>query len=121
MKLATPLAIGLVNAAYRKNILADGDIRRFPPSPRHLPFILTVIGNADHYGWEKTKIAFDHWYHDQPQRLGNIPCEEADARKWFVLIEGAVHPGKDESHQVWADDSFPELVERFIVRCLGLQ
>lgn len=116
--LLTPVAAAAIMASYRRDILSDGDIRRHPSLPSQKPYILYIMGDRDHYGWQKTRQVYDHWYSDHPERHGTAPCQEPDARKWFVMIPGATHPGPSGGYHVWHYPGFTDILNAFVRRCL---
>ena len=108
----------MISAAYLENILNDGDIRRHPAHPAHEPFVLYIMGDRDQYGPEKTKKAYGHWYQGEPELEGFAPCQEPRARKWFVSIPGAEHPGSKGQYHVWHFPGFNDILKTFLHRCL---
>ena len=119
LDVATPLAAAGIMASYRWDILNDGDIRRYPTHPAHEPFVLYMMGDKDHYGWQKARQIYEHWYHGEPDLEGLAPCQEPRARKWFVLIPDATHPGSEDSYHVWHWPGYLDVVRAFIGRCLA--
>jgi pimeloyl-ACP methyl ester carboxylesterase len=115
---ATPLAAAGIMASYRRDILTDGDLRRHPAHPAHEPFILYIVGDQDHYGWQKTRGIYGYWYWGEPPLEGFAPCQEKAARKWFVLVPGAAHPGPDTSYHVWHWSGYTDVLHAFVARCL---
>lgn len=80
-----------INDMYERDVLNDGDIRRHNGNPVHKPRILFLMGDQDHYGWERSKLRYDHWYEGETSTLDVWPAEAPAESKWFVLAEGKGH------------------------------
>ena len=98
----------LINDLYERDVLNDGDIQRHNASPSHKPRVLFVIGDQDHYGWERSKVRYDHWYAGEPSTFNIWPADAPNEKKWFVLA-------KDRGHTFgsWDWDEFYPLVDQF--------
>ncbi len=81
----------LINDLYSRDVLNDGDIVRHNANPAHLPRVLYVMGDQDHYGWERSKIRYDHWYLREPSTFNVWPADAPNEKKWFVLARGKGH------------------------------
>jgi pimeloyl-ACP methyl ester carboxylesterase len=98
----------LINDLYEKDVLNDGDIKRHNASPLHKPRLLFVMGDQDHYGWERSKIRYDHWYEGEPSTFNLWPADAPNEKKWFVLAKGRAH-----TFGSWDWDGFYPLIDQF--------
>lgn len=80
-----------INDMYERDVLNDGDIRRHNGHPAHKPRILFLIGDQDHFGWERSKLRYDHWYEGEPSTMNVWPADAPRDSKWFILAEGKGH------------------------------
>ena len=86
------MAGNLIPAAYDDGrILLDGDIRQHPATPAHAPLICYAMGDRDHYGIEKTKLAYRHWYQGQRGDFERWPGVNPEDRTWFITLAEADH------------------------------
>ncbi len=98
----------LINDLYEKDVLNDGDIKRHNASPLHKPRLLFVMGDQDHYGWERSKVRYDHWYEGEPSTFNLWPADAPNEKKWFVLAKGRAH-----TFGSWDWDGFYPLIDQF--------
>lgn len=111
------LAQKFIHSQYGFDIISDGDIRNHKQKSDHRPLLLYIMGDQDHFDYRMTKLAYHHWYPNQSEKHGKIPCQETEARKWFVLIPGASHPGRGHYH-ISNSHRFKEALQAFLRRCL---
>jgi pimeloyl-ACP methyl ester carboxylesterase len=102
-----PLA-SCINDMYERDVLNDGDIARHNGSPSHKPRLLFLMGDQDHYGWERSKVRYDHWYAGEPSTFNVWPADAPNEKKWFVLA-----PGKGHTFGSWDWDGFYPLIDQF--------
>jgi pimeloyl-ACP methyl ester carboxylesterase len=102
-----PLASS-INDMYERDVLNDGDIARHNGNPSHKPRLLFLMGDQDHYGWERSKVRYDHWYSGEPSTFNVWPAAAPNEKKWFVLA-----PGKGHTFGSWDWDGFYPLVDQF--------
>jgi pimeloyl-ACP methyl ester carboxylesterase len=100
--------VALINDVYERDVLNDGDIKRHTANPSHAPRLLYVMGDQDHYGWERSKTRYDHWYAGEPATFNVWPAEAPHEKKWFVLAEGKAH-----TFGGWDWDGFYPLLDQF--------
>lgn len=98
----------LINDLYERDVLNDGDIVRHIANPKHAPRVLYLMGDQDHYGWERSKIRYDHWYAHEPSTFNIWPADAPNEKKWFVLA-----PGKAHTFGSWDWEQFYELIDQF--------
>ncbi len=55
---------------------------------------LGAIILGDHYGVDKTRQIYNHWYRDQINLDGGCDIHNDHARKWFFKVDGAVYPSE---------------------------
>ncbi len=102
-----PIA-SILNDIYERDVLNDGDIARHNANPSHKPRLLYLMGDQDHYGWERSKIRYDHWYAGEPSTFNVWPADAPKENKWFVLA-----PGKAHTFGSWDWDGFYTLIDQF--------
>ena len=103
----------LIATACGHDVLAEGDVRRFGPTPGHRPRVLSLIGDRDNFDWRATYAAWRAW--PDGLALPNLtPAQAPTQRRWFVLIPGHTHPPNPDSVLVWP--GLPRLLEEFLVR-----
>jgi pimeloyl-ACP methyl ester carboxylesterase len=104
---AVPVA-AFINDVYERDVLNDGDIQRHNASPSHKPRVLFLMGDQDHYGWERSKLRYDHWYEGEPSTFNVWPADAPNEKKWFVLA-----PGKGHTFGSWDWEDFYRLIDQF--------
>lgn len=97
-----------INDVYERDVLNDGDIRRHNASPSHKPRLLFLMGDQDQYGWERSKLRYDHWYEGEPSTFNVWPADAPNEKKWFVLAKGKGH-----TFGSWDWDGFYPLIDQF--------
>jgi pimeloyl-ACP methyl ester carboxylesterase len=80
----------MINAAYGRDILADGDIRRLRVPPRTR--VLAITGDVDTYDWRLTQLAWTRWDRGRGCRPLTTPAQAPDQDAWFLLARGHHHP-----------------------------
>ncbi|MBN8706944.1 MAG: alpha/beta fold hydrolase [Bacteroidetes bacterium] len=99
----------LIQSAYNRNILEEGDIRRYNHYPRHNPLVLYLMGTNDMYDCNLVHQVYDHWYQGVYAEYNVWPVDRPDDNKWFIEIPDANH---DFYLQGW--EPLNELVKQFI-------
>jgi pimeloyl-ACP methyl ester carboxylesterase len=102
----------LIDAAYGAEVLAAGDAAGFGPPPAHRPRLLSVIGEDDLFGWQRTLAtwrAFPGYDGAEPFRA---PHERPGQDRWFVLASGRCHPPVPGHLLDWPE--LPGLLDEFI-------
>lgn len=111
------LAVGhLINAAYGRDVLAEGDIRRFPASPVHRPLFLYAMGEKDPHGIHFTQQVWEHLYPDESAVFDSGPKDSPQQSKWFLRFPA----GHVISRSEYAPEFWPQ-VDAFIERVFERQ
>jgi hypothetical protein len=63
------------------------------------------------------RLPYEHWYQGRSDMEGFKPCQEPEARKWFVLVDDAIHPGS-QGETVYDFSGYASIRDAFIIRCL---
>lgn len=100
--------VALINDVYERDVLNDGDIVRHNANPAHAPRLLYLMGDKDHYGWERSRTRYDHWYTGEPSTFNVWPADAPCEKKWFVLAEGKGH-----TFGSWDWEGFYPLLDQF--------
>lgn len=102
-----PIA-SFINDMYERDVLRDGDIAHHNANPMHKPRLLFLMGDQDHYGWERSKVRYDHWYSNEPSTFNVWPADAPNEKKWFVLAKGKGH-----TFGSWDWEGFYPLIDQF--------
>jgi len=111
------LAVGhLINVAYGRDVLSEGDIRRFPASPAHHPFFLYGVGDLEHHNPAHIRQTWEHLYPEERAVFDRGPKDYPQQSKWFRTFPGVRHCEilvKPDSAEKWRAD-----VDAFIEQVL---
>jgi pimeloyl-ACP methyl ester carboxylesterase len=101
----------LIATANGRDVLADGDVRRYGGMPAHRPLLLSLIGSLDQFDWRATYLAWRAWPGGPAVPL-LTPARAPAQRRWFVLVPGHGHPPDPDSVLAWP--GLPTLLDEFL-------
>ena len=110
----------LINAAYGENVLTKGQLLGKPITPAHNPMVMYLIGDRDSYDWQCARRVYDHWYEGEPGGWNQDPDAHDGHRKWFHLVENAVHAdGRPGTYSIHSWHRYHEVIEAFVATVLA--
>ena len=90
-------ARGVISNSYGgRDVLSEGDIRRYHPTPSHSPTMLYVIGAKDSYDPTKCEQVFNSIYPMQRAASGEWPSKATWAQAWYICVPDHTHPGQGD-------------------------